>query len=99
MLATRVITAVLLLAACIAAMFLLPNGWWAAALLVVILGAAWEWSTLAGYGRVGRWVTSLRKIHGCPCCQRCAPFAVTIATSGMSVTSGSPDLDQATDDR
>ena len=56
MLATRVITAVLLLAACIAAMFLLPNGWWAAALLVVILGAAWEWSTLAGYGRVGRWV-------------------------------------------
>jgi len=56
MLATRVITAALLLGACIAALFLLPNGWWAAALLVVILGAAWGWGTLAGYGRVGRWV-------------------------------------------
>ena len=56
MLATRAVTAALLLAACIAAMFLLPNGWWAAALLMVILGAAWEWSTLAGYGPAGRWI-------------------------------------------
>src|SRR5262245_20038394 len=56
--ATRALAAALLLAAGLAAMFLLPNRWWAIALLAVILGAAWEWSALAGYGRVGRWIFS-----------------------------------------
>ncbi len=56
MLATRVITACYCSQRALRRCFCCRTAGGRPSLLVVILGAAWEWSTLAGYGRVGRWV-------------------------------------------
>lgn len=52
---TRVITASLLLPLFVGGMFWLDSGWWAVALLPLVLAGAWEWGTLAGFGRLSRW--------------------------------------------
>ena len=51
MLATRILTALLLLAAVLAALFLLPPWAWGAVALAGIAIAAAEWANLAGYGK------------------------------------------------
>ena len=51
----RFATAIVLLAACVAGMFFLPNPWWCGLVLPALFAAAWEWSTLAGYGPAARW--------------------------------------------
>ena len=49
MLATRVLTAVVLSPLVLAALFLLPPLGWGAVSLVAIVAAAAEWASLAGY--------------------------------------------------
>ena len=51
MLATRIVTALILVAAVLAALFLLPPWAWGAVALAGIAVAAGEWASLAGYGR------------------------------------------------
>ena len=51
MLATRILTALVLVAAVLAALFLLPPWGWGAVALAGIVAAAAEWATLAGYGK------------------------------------------------
>jgi phosphatidate cytidylyltransferase len=51
MLATRVLTALVLVAAVLAALFLLPPWGWGAVALGGIVVAAGEWANLAGYGK------------------------------------------------
>lgn len=51
MLATRILTALVLVTAVLAALFLLPPWGWGAVALVGIVAAAAEWATLAGYGK------------------------------------------------
>jgi phosphatidate cytidylyltransferase len=51
MLATRILTAVILLPLVLAALFLLSPTLWAAAALAAIVAAAVEWANLAGFGR------------------------------------------------
>ena len=55
MFATRLATAVVLLAGFIAGLFLLPGDAWLLLLLFPLAIAAWEWCTLAGFSRPGRW--------------------------------------------
>jgi phosphatidate cytidylyltransferase len=54
MLATRILTAVILVPLVLAAMFALPPFGWAVASLAAIVVAAVEWANLAGYRREGR---------------------------------------------
>ena len=56
---TRIITAAILLPLFVGGMFFLPAQWWAAALIPLALAGAWEWGTLAGFGRSGLWGFSL----------------------------------------
>ena len=53
MLATRILTALVLVAAVLAALFLLPPRGWGAVALAGIVAAAAEWATLAGYRQAG----------------------------------------------
>jgi phosphatidate cytidylyltransferase len=52
MLATRILTAAVLIPLTLAALFLLPPRAFGVVLLAVVLVAAYEWSRLAGFGRV-----------------------------------------------
>ena len=56
MLATRILTAVVLVPLVLAALFLLPSLGWGAATLAVILIAAGEWADLAGYRGYAWWM-------------------------------------------
>jgi len=56
MLRTRVITAFALLFLLLGGLFYLPSLYWGWLTLGVISIGAWEWGSLAGYPRVGRWV-------------------------------------------
>jgi phosphatidate cytidylyltransferase len=56
MLATRILTAVVLLPLVLAALFLLPPWGWGAVTLAVIVIAAAEWADLAGYRRRTWWM-------------------------------------------
>ncbi len=51
MLATRIVTALVLVTGVLAALFLLPSWAWGAVSLAGIMVAAGEWANLAGYGR------------------------------------------------
>jgi len=54
MLASRIVTALVLLAVCVGALLFLPNAWWGLLLLPVLGAAALEWCRLTGLSRGGR---------------------------------------------
>jgi phosphatidate cytidylyltransferase len=56
MLATRIVTALVLVAVVLAALFFLPPWGWGAAALAGIGVAAGEWASLAGFGRPAWWL-------------------------------------------
>lgn len=56
MLATRIVTAIVILPVFVGSLLWLPNKYWAVFLLLLLLAGAWEWATLAGYQRRGRWL-------------------------------------------
>jgi phosphatidate cytidylyltransferase len=56
MLATRIVTALVLVTGVLAALFLLPPWAWGAVTLAGIVVAAAEWATLAGYGKAAWWL-------------------------------------------
>ena len=56
MLKQRILTVAVLLPLFLAALFALPNWLWGLLLILVLVLAAREWTRLAGYGDVGRWL-------------------------------------------
>jgi len=55
MLFTRILTAAVLLPLFVGGLFFLPGFWWGTGLLPLVLAGAWEWATLSGFSREGRW--------------------------------------------
>src|SRR5512146_516847 len=59
MLTARLITAGVLIPLFAGALLWLPNEYWTVFLLPLLLTGSWEWATLAGYQRDGRWAFSV----------------------------------------
>lgn len=53
---TRVITAAILLTLFVGGIFCLSASWWMLVLAPLVFAGAWEWATLSGFGRPGRWI-------------------------------------------
>jgi phosphatidate cytidylyltransferase len=54
MLFTRILTAAVLLPLFVGGLFFLPAMWWGLALVPLVCAGGWEWSALAGFGRIAR---------------------------------------------
>lgn len=55
MLLTRILTAAVLLPLFVGGLFFLPATWWGLVLIPLVCAGGWEWSALAGFGRIARW--------------------------------------------
>lgn len=56
MLKVRILTSIVLIPCFLAALFLLPDIYWALLMLIFILIAIWEWSIMAGWSTVARYI-------------------------------------------